>query len=138
MSKLYIRGLAATAGALAAVAGGAVAVTAATSAPSTPSTSSTAHAHHWRPARLHGAVGVVTSDTGGVLQILQPDKNTLTISLTPNAKAWKYQGVGQKRIVESATTLPVGEVVAVSYIPKQSVHRLRMEQDLGIIGSEAG
>lgn len=134
MRKLYISGLAVTAGALAVVAGGAVAVTAATSARTTPSTISTAHPH---PARLHGAVGVVSSDSGGVLQIVQPDHTTLTINLTANAKAWKYQGTGQKRIQESATTLPVGEVVAVRYDPKQLVHKVRFVLDLGFNDSAA-
>jgi len=140
MRKLYISGLAVTAGALAAVAAGAVAVTAATSAPTTPSTSATTHphhAHHARPARLHGAVGVVSSDTNGVLVIVQPNQTKLTISLTANAKAWKYQGTGQKRTPESATALPVGEVVAVRYDPKQSVHKVRFVLDLGFNDSAA-
>jgi len=146
MRKLYTRGLAVTAGALAAIAGGAVAVTAATSTPTsattTPSTGSAAHAIHWHRPRLYGAVGAVVSDTGGTtggtLVIDQPDGNQLTINLNPKAKAWKYQGIGQKRIEESATTLPVGEVVAVRYDPKQSKHTVRFVLDLGFKGSAAG
>ena len=122
MRKLYSRGIAVAAGAALASAGGAVAVSAATSS----HPSATAHKSNRAGAarrallRLPHVIGEVVSDTSsggsygkGQITIKTPDGDQLTLSLTPKASAWKYQGPGTKPVKESASAIPAQEIVLV-------------------------
>ena len=119
MRKLYTTGLAVTAGALVAAVGGAMAVSAATST-STPKPTAAKGAHHGL-FRLPKVVAEVVSDSSsggadgkGQLVVKAPDGTTMTLSITPGTKAWKYVGPGKKPVSESATSLPANEVIVVA------------------------
>jgi len=121
MRKLYTTGLAVTAGAVVASVGGAMAVSAATSTSTPPPTAAKAKGARHGLIRLPKVVAEVVSDssTGGAdgkgqLVVKAPNGTTMTLSITPGTKAWKYVGPGQKPVQESATSLPANEVVIVA------------------------
>jgi hypothetical protein len=143
MRKFYSRGLAVAAGAAVASVGGAVAVSAATSSPpaATPHSGAKAGAVRHALLRVPHVIGEVISDTSsgghynkGQITIKTPDGDQLTLSLTPKASAWKYQGPGTKPIKESASAIPDQEIVMVI---GRGLHRHDLARHIVDLGYQA-
>jgi hypothetical protein len=146
MRNLTRTALAVAAGAAVASVGGAIAVSAATSNnPPKPSTAGAHSRHHgWR--HLPRMAGLLTSETssGGVfgkgqITVKAPDGKSLTLSLTPGTRIWRYHGPGSKPTQEALGSLSTNEVVVVTGRGLfSSRHLARHILDLGIQGTTTG
>jgi outer membrane protein assembly factor BamB len=143
MHNLTRTALAVAAGAAVASVGGVIAVSAATSTTQPKPAASGVHGLHrgWR--HLPRMVGLITSETssGGVLgkgqiTVMAPDGKSLTLSLTPGTKIWRYHGPGERPTVEALSALSTNEVVVVTGRGLfSSRHLARHILDLGISGT---
>jgi hypothetical protein len=126
------------------VLGGAVAFADTSSPQATPNTSAPAPAQGQQPAKPHHprVIGKVTnvSTTGGLanqgtITVVEPDGHSTTFSVTSSTRAWKYQGEGQKRVKESAASIPTNEVIEAGLQNQQGGVAARRILDTGFKAS---
>lgn len=146
MHNLTRTALAVAAGAAVASVGGAIAVSASTSSNHSKPSAGVAHGLHRGWHHLPRMVGLVTSETSsggalgkGQITVTAPDGKSLTLSLTPGTKVWRYHGPGERPTEEPIGALSDNEVVVVTGRGLfSSRHLARHILDLGIQGTIAG